>query len=66
MGAQTTAENRKLNVPGPGSYEIAGNILGPAPSFGIKLTNHSLEGKIGPGPGGYTYDKLKIGNVSFS
>jgi len=67
MGAKTTAENRKLNVPGAGSYYLPSKIIeGPAPSMGIKLTNQSLEGKIGPGPGGYTYDKLKIGNLSFS
>jgi len=34
--------------------------------MGIKLSNISLEGKIGPGPGGYSADKQKIGNLSYS
>jgi hypothetical protein len=67
MGARTNAENRKLNVPAPGAYDLPSKIVeGPAPSMGLKLQNQSLEGKLGPGPGGYTYDKQKVGNVSFS
>lgn len=40
MGAKTTTENRKLNVPAPGSYDLPSKIVeGPAPSMGVKLTN---------------------------
>ena len=67
MGAKTANENRKLNVPGAGSYDLPSKIIEtPGTTMGIRLNNQTLEGKLGPGPGGYTYDKPRKDNVSFS
>ena len=34
--------------------------------MGVKYEIKELAGRIGPGPGGYSVDKAKQGNVSFS
>jgi hypothetical protein len=67
MGARTTSENRKLNVPGPGVYELPGKIIeSPGKSMGMRLKDGSKEGLLGPGPGAYAVDKLKEHNLKYS
>jgi hypothetical protein len=67
MGSKTQAENRKLNVPGAGSYDLPSRLIeSPGVSMAVRLQNKSLAGVLGPGPGGYSADKLKRGNVAFS
>ena len=38
----------------------------PGKSMGKKLEQQQLQGKLGPGPGGYNVDKQKKGNLSYS
>lgn len=60
-------ENRKLNVPGAGSYDLPQKIIeSPGKTMSKRLDIEALAGKLGPGPGGYSWDKLKVGNVAFS
>lgn len=67
MGAKVQTENTKLNVPGAGQYEIPSKIVEKTgKSMGVRYEIKTLEGKLGPGPGGYTVDKQKKQNFSFS
>lgn len=67
MGAKTNAENRKLNVPGAGSYNLPSRLVeSPGKTMGKRIDIVELGGKLGPGPGGYNVDKAKQGNVAFS
>lgn len=67
MGARTTSENQKLNVPAPGAYELPGKVIeSPGKSIGARLNIGSKEGLLGPGPGAYAVDKLKDHNVKYS
>jgi hypothetical protein len=66
MGAKLPTEGKKLDVPAPGTYVIPGKVVeSQGKSMGIKLSNETLAGKLGPGPGGYSYDKPRRNNVSF-
>jgi hypothetical protein len=54
-------------VPGAGTYNIPDKIIeSPGKSMAAKLKNLSLEGKLGPGPGGYTVEKPRRDNLSYS
>lgn len=67
MGAKVQTENTKLNVPGAGTYESPSKIVeSPGKSMGVKFEQKSLKGVLGPGPGGYSVDKAKKANLSYS
>ena len=67
MGARTTSENKKLNVPAPGAYDLPEKIVEhPGKSMGLRLSSGSREGSIGPGPGAYAIDKLKDNDLKYS
>mmetsp|Transcript_24437 Transcript_24437/g.28772 ORF Transcript_24437/g.28772 Transcript_24437/m.28772 type:complete len:110 (+) Transcript_24437:34-363(+) len=60
MGAKVQTENTKLNVPGAGTYNPPSRIVeSPGKSMGTRYELKTLEGKLGPGPGGYNVDKKK-------
>lgn len=72
MGAKTQLENKKLDVPAPGAYNIPDKVsktFGRNPrvqlvesqgkTMGEKTKIKQLQGVLGPGPGGYDGNKLK-------
>lgn len=48
-------------VPGPGEYQLASTLAGPAVTIGIKLNNDSKYKQQMPGPGEYDVHESTLG-----
>jgi len=68
MGAKLKGNSSTFEkAPGAGTYNLPSKVIeSPGKSFSKKLYNSHFKGDLGTGPSGYSVDKKKVQNFSYS